>query len=187
MWSEQHRSWFARSQGQLMRYVTPRRRDLGQIPGLFGGLGQQGEIDAPQTSDQALLAAANALPTTPCANHSPDSAVMAFQRAWNNTSDPHMGTPHLTEDGEYGSSTASAANVALGGGAPAACPPGWFSGGGGGGGGGGGTVTPPTPTPAAPPSSTSTWVKPLLIAGGVGGAGLVGYALYRRRMRRRRG
>ncbi len=105
------------------------------------------------TTDSALMAAANAVQSLadPCNLTASKATVAAFQHLWNNTSDPNMGLPKLTEDGKYGTETSDSVGAATGGGAVGPCSS--YTGGGGGGG-GGTTTSEPIPKPT---SSCDAW------------------------------
>lgn len=64
------------------------------------------------TDDGALLFAAQAVLglSDPCRLDAGglNQTVQSFQQAWNNTTDSAMGSPKLTEDGQYGPKTAAA-------------------------------------------------------------------------------
>lgn len=104
--------------------------------------------------------------------------VSAFQTAYN-----AEGSVALSVDGKYGPDTQAAVqrvlDVSSGGTAPANCFPG----------GGGGTVTPSNPliVPVTVTGSTKTNWTPWIIGGAaVGGAGIIGYAYWKRHKRGRR-
>jgi hypothetical protein len=163
VYSHADRAWYAKPSSDVLRY----------------GFG------APL--DDAASAVMSYFSSNPCTSASVQQ-VSDFQTQYNAA----RATPPLAVDGKYGVLTQSALQTYLNGvgagTAPAACydASGNYIGPGSGGGGGGGSTPPIVIVPPSSSSSGTTNYTPWLIGAGVVSAGLVGYAVYKKKKHGRR-